>query len=156
MKKLKIYLDTSVIGGCFDSEFALWSNRLMKNFREGKFEPVISVLTVEELEGAPENVKKVFAEIVKISEYMLERNEEVLELLGFYKKRKILTNKFENDMLHIAFATIDHVDVLVSWNFKHIVRFEKIRQFNAANLEMGYGQLSIYSPMEVTNYEKNI
>ncbi len=52
----------------------------------------------------------------------------------------------------IALATTADVDVLVSWNFRHIVHFDKIRQFNAANLERGYKPIDIYSPREVTNY----
>lgn len=53
-------------------------------------------------------------------------------------------------MLHIALATLARVDVLVSWNFRHIVRLDKIRAFNAVNAERGLGDLSIYSPREVT------
>jgi len=63
--------------------------------------------------------------------------------------------EFRNDMIHIALATVANVDILVSWNFKHIVRFDKIRSFNAINLEKGYKALQIYSPREVTFYEKN-
>jgi hypothetical protein len=58
-------------------------------------------------------------------------------------------------MLHIALATVADADVLVSWNFKHIVRFDQIRLFNAANLEQGYKPLSIHSPREVTSYERD-
>lgn len=57
-------------------------------------------------------------------------------------------------MLHIAIATIAEVDVVVSWNFRHIVRLEKIRFFNGVNLELGYKPLSIYSPREVATYGK--
>lgn len=58
-------------------------------------------------------------------------------------------------MLHIALATVADIDVLVSWNFKHIVRLDKIRIFNAVNLELGYKQLQIYSPREVTSYGRS-
>ena len=57
-------------------------------------------------------------------------------------------------MLHIALATVADVDVVVSWNFRHVVRFEKIRRiFNAVNLELGYKPIQIYSPREVTSYD---
>ena len=52
-------------------------------------------------------------------------------------------------MLHVALATVANVDVLISWNFKHIVRLDKLRLFNAANIELGYWSLAIYSPREV-------
>ena len=55
-------------------------------------------------------------------------------------------------MTHIALATIAEVDAIVSWNFKHIVHFEKIQKFNAVNIEMGYKPISIYSPREVTTH----
>jgi hypothetical protein len=54
--------------------------------------------------------------------------------------------------LHIALATIAVVDLLVSWNFRHIVRYDKIRLFNAVNLEQGYRAIQIHTPREVTNY----
>lgn len=69
-----------------------------------------------------------------------------------YLERGVLRTRFENDMLHIALATVADVDVLVSWNFRHIVRLEKIRLFNAVNIELGYKALTIYSPREVTTY----
>ena len=72
-----------------------------------------------------------------------------------YQERKILTPKFFDDGLHIAIATVNKIDILVSWNFKHIVHFNKIHFFNAVNLEMGYKQIDIYSPREVTTYEQN-
>ena len=77
---------------------------------------------------------------------------EAMELAEHYQERSILTRKFYHDGLHIALATIAAVDLLVSWNFRHIVRFEKIRLFNAVNVEHGYKELQIYSPREVTNY----
>ena len=66
----------------------------------------------------------------------------------------MLGSRFRNDMLHIALATVAEADVLVSWNFRHIVRLDRIRLFNAVNLEQGYKTLTIYSPREVTTYER--
>ena len=86
---------------------------------------------------------------------ILEVGDEALELLASYQKRQILGSKYRNDMLHIALATVAEVDILVSWNFRHIVRFDKIRLFNAVNLEFGYKRLEIYSPRGVTTYGKN-
>jgi hypothetical protein len=56
-------------------------------------------------------------------------------------------------MLHIALATLADVDAMVSWNFKHMVRLDKIRLFNAVNTELGHRTLSILSPRGVTTYE---
>jgi hypothetical protein len=69
-------------------------------------------------------------------------------------EREILTPNYYDDAPHIALSTVEEVDVLTSWNFKHIVHFDKIRRFNAVNLELGYKQIEIRTPQEVTSYGK--
>jgi predicted nucleic acid-binding protein len=154
MKVLRVYIDTSVVGGCFDPEFAPWSNGLVRDFQEGRFLPVVSEVVATELELAPEAVKAKWGEILDLSPELLDITEEATVLAASYAERGALPEKFRNDMLHIALATVADVDVLVSWNFKHIVRLEKIRVFNAVSLELGYKPLQIYSPREVTSYGK--
>ena len=78
---------------------------------------------------------------------------EVEELARAYLARKILSERFSDDARHIACATVAEADVLVSWNFKHIVNLQKIRLFNAVNIELGYKPIEIYSPMEVTSHD---
>lgn len=150
MKKLRIYLDTSVIGGCFDHEFAPWSNALLEDFLEGSFIPVLSQLVAAEIRPAPEPVREKYASLLGIGGELVEINAEALQLATAYERHGTLPAALRNDMLHIALATVADVDVLVSWNFKHIVRLDKIRLFNAVNLELGYKSLQIYSPREVT------
>lgn len=156
MKKIRVYLDTSVIGGCFDEEFAVSSNGLMKDFRLGHFVPVLSGVVAAEIEGAPTRVQEIYYELIDFGAEIVEVNEEVIRLLGLFRRAKILTEKFEKDMTHIALAIVHKVDILVSWNFKHIVHFDKIRQFNNAGKKAGYDSIAIYSPREVTNYEEKI
>ncbi len=156
MKVQRVYIDTSVLGGCFDPEFAPWSNGLMKDFRLGNYSPVLSRIVALEVVSAPDEVKDFYAEILVLEHDFLEITREASELADLYQARGILTPKYYNDGLHIALATIAGVDVLVSWNFRHIVHFDKIRLFNAVNIEQGYRPLSIYSPREVTNYEESI
>ncbi len=155
MKRLRIYIDTSVIGGCFDAEFAPWSKGLIEDFRRGRFRPVLSEVIAAEIRAAPELVRVAYAELLGLGAEFLTLSDEALDLLTAYQAREILALEFRNDMLHIALATVADVDVLVSWNFKHIVRLEKIRRFNATNLELGYKALHIYSPREVTYYEES-
>ena len=151
MKKLRIYVDTSVIGGCFDPEFQTWSNGLMEDFRTGTFRLVLSDVTAAEIERAPEPVRELHRELLSIAEF-LAVTEEVLTILAACESHGVLGPRFRNDMLHIALAAVAEVDVLVSWNFRHIVRLDKIQQFNGINLELGYKTLAIYSPREVTTY----
>ncbi|KZX12100.1 hypothetical protein MBFIL_12300 [Methanobrevibacter filiformis] len=70
-----------------------------------------------------------------------------------YLKNNIVSRKYSGDALHIAIATVISVDVLVSWNFKHIVNLDKIKKFNAVNLNEGYHILEIRTPKEMINYE---
>ena len=152
----RIYIDTSVIGGCFDPEFSKWSNGLMKDFRLGHFKAVVSDVVTVELVKAPEQVRRKYAQLIEFGVHVIEENDKVGKLVEFYANRKILSGQFKNDLIHIALATVHEVDLLVSWNFKHIVHFDKIRQFNAVNKELGHKLIQILSPREVTNYEEEI
>lgn len=113
---------------------------------------MLSDLRSVELEGAPQHVRTLYSELLTIPSERVTASDAALELLSLYETRSVLGPKYRADMLHIALATVADVDVLVSWNFKHIVRFDKIRLFNAANLEQGYRQLAIHSLREVTTY----
>ena len=152
MKAPRIYVDTSVIGGCLDPEFEEWSQGLLRDFQAGIFSLFLSVLTDAEIQEAPDEVKKIYAEFRKCAVEILELGPEAVELADAYLGHKILTPKYRDDARHIALATIAGLDLLVSWNFKHVVHFEKIQKFNEVNLELGYKPILIYSPREVTRH----
>ena len=153
MEPLRIYIDTSVLGGCFDVEFAEWSNGLIRDFRAGRLVPVLSDMTAAEVTDAPTVVRELHQEMLVLAGSVLVITPKVVDLVAAYEARKILASKYAADMRHIALATIAAVDALVSWNFRHIVRLEKIRLFNAVNVESGYRVLNILSPREVTTHE---
>jgi len=155
VKKIGVYVDTSVIGGCFDPEFEKWSNVLFKNFEDKILVPLTSAVVEKEIEFAPAEVQKKFEDFLKLEPEIIQLNQEILEIRNAYLAKAILKPKFANDLLHIAIATYANADVLVSWNFKHIVRFDKILLYNSANIELGYRQIQIYSPMEVARNEKD-
>ena len=117
--------------------------------------PVLSGVTSAEVEEAPEQVKDLHAEFISGEAEMLLVSSDAMELLAKYEARKILGPKFRNDMLHIALATVTDAAVLVSWNFRHIVRLDRIRLFNAINIELGFKALTICSPREVVPDETN-
>ena len=130
----------------------------MKDFRLGNFRPVVSEVVDAEVRDAPEPIQDIYSELLTLEPEFLNATEEAVQLAETYLERQILTAKFLDDALHIALASVAAVDVLVSWNFKHIVHFDKIRLFTAVNIELGYKPLQIYSPREVTNYgdEKDV
>lgn len=152
MKKQRVYVDTSVIGGCFDNEFAVWSDGLMQDFAQGIFAPVTSEMVATEIAAAPLFVQEKFAEFLSYAPDILTIRDGSLALANIYQEREVFTPKYFNDGVHIALATMAEVDVLVSWNFKHIVHFNKIRMYNAVNMEQGYKPIQIFSPREVTTY----
>ena len=147
MKVLRVYLENSVIGGYFDKEFKAPTRKLFELLKKGVYRAVISAHTIAELDdGAPDDVKKNL-ENIDCEKHMV--NEEMLILSQKYMDENIVSKKYYGDALHIAIATVLSVDVLVSWNFKHIVNFNKIRLFNSVNLREGYGILDIRTPWEV-------
>jgi len=85
----------------------------------------------------------------------LELDSESKYLAQVYIDEKILGIASYNDAYHIALATVNRLDVLVSWNFKHIVNFDKIKLFNSVNIRLGYPTIDIRSPLEFTGDENN-
>lgn len=147
--KQRVYIDTSVIGGCFDEEFEKWSNELLAEITSGQKIAVISDLTYREIELAPKNVQdKIFSIPDDFIEEVMTDNE-VLELANQYIRAEAISQKFFEDAQHIANATICKVDILVSWNFKHIVNIDRIRKYNAVNLMHGYSPIEIRTPREI-------
>jgi hypothetical protein len=150
-RDLRIYIENSVVGGYFDDEFKEYTHKLFDEFRKGKYKPIISSHVIAELEnGAPENVKENL-KTLDYEEYAV--NEEMTKLAEKYIEQKIVSQNYYSDALHIAVATVIGVDVLVSWNFKHIVNLNKIKLFNSVNLQEAYNVLEIRTPRELIENE---
>ena len=151
--KLRVYADTSVLGGYFDEEFKDCSIKVIGEFKDGKKILVISDITLRELELAPDRVKVLFAEIPKSHIEYVTFDEDSDFLSAKYIEEEAISKKCLLDAQHIAIATINHVDVLVSWNFKHIVNLRRIQLYNSTNLKYGYPLIEIRSPKEIIDEE---
>lgn len=151
--KQRIYIDTSVIGGCEDEEFSQWSIQLFKEFRQGLRIAVVSDLTRRELEKAPESVREILSSLPEVEDVFLTKEAE--SLAQNYINERVVNVKHIVDAQHIAIASVERVNVLVSWNFQQIVNLDRIHAFNSVNLKLGYPMLEIRSPMEVI-YGKEI
>ncbi len=151
--KPRIYTDTSVLGGCEDEEFREPSRRLLEAFQRGELTLVLSELTVRELETAPEGVRTVLGRVPAGHIEALALSREAEELAAAYIEDGAIGARMRADALHIALATVARVDVLVSWNFKHIVNLKRIHAYNGVNLKRGYPLLEIRSPREVPGDE---
>jgi len=114
---------------------------------------VYSDLTVGELDNAPKNVRDYFAELPKEHLEFVRMTDESLALTRQYVAEKVVGLTSFDDCVHIALATIHKADILVSWNFKHIVNVYRIRGYNSVNLRRGYTTLEIRSPKDIIDYE---
>ena len=153
--KQRPYLDTSVFGGYYDEEFAEFTIPLLERLQKGEFILLFSTITQEELALAPDNVKKLVENIKVENTEFIEANEESVELATQYILEKVVGQTSLPDCLHIALATINRADFLISWNFKHIVNVQRIRGYNAINIKNGYKQIEIRSPRDFMTYGDN-
>jgi hypothetical protein len=153
MKKPRLYFDTSVFGGIYDIEFQTETEKLFEMVKLGEIICVYSDLTEYELESAPDKIKTHFINLDKSTIEYVEISEEINQLADEYLKEKVVGKTSLDDCRHIACATINKVDYLVSWNFKHIVNVFRIRGYNSINLKNGYMQLDIRSPKDIITNE---
>jgi len=150
-KPTRAYVDTSVIGGAEDEEFQDASRRLLTQVRQGKFVLVVSTLTLRELAQAPEAVRQVLGKLPPgcIEEVPAQVEQQADELAALYVSAGVLGPARLDDATHVAIATLAGADLILSWNFRHIVNVIKIGQFNRVNAAHGHPEIDIRSPLEV-------
>lgn len=153
MRPIRIYVDTSVFGGFFDSEFDKETKVLFDKILNGEFKLIISDLTQNELIKAPENVKNLIIDMNIEDVEVIKISDEEINLATNYISENVVGKTSFDDCIHIAAATINNVDLLVSWNFKHIVNVMRIRGYNAVNIKNGYKIIDIRSPKDLIYYE---
>jgi predicted nucleic acid-binding protein len=145
---LQVYADTSVFGGAFDAAFAAASQEFFNQVRNGRFRLVTSIVVREEIAMAPQPVRNLFTEMLARAE-SIDLSEAALRLRQAYLAAGIVGPASATDALHVALASVTGCNLIVSWNFRHIVHFQKIPLYNAVNTLHGYGHLAIHSPQEV-------
>jgi predicted nucleic acid-binding protein len=145
MHVLPLYLDTSVIGGYYDTEFmddtrALWQLRGV-----GRFQFVTSQLVFQEIAGAPLRVRELMRATFEPTD-VLDRSAEVEELAQAYLAQNVVPLDYDDDARHVAICTVARIEYLVSWNFKHLANVRREAGFNAVNLLQGYSPIRIVAP----------
>ena len=150
--KQKIYIDTSVVGGYFDEEFKEATIKLFERLDNNEIIFVVSDLLDLELINSPQHVKEHLLKYSADKFQRVELNEEAIKLADTYINEKVVGKTSVEDCRHIAMATIHKVDVLASWNFKHIVNLDRIKGYNSVNLRLGYTMIEIRSPKDLVNY----
>jgi predicted nucleic acid-binding protein len=155
MHGMRIYVDTSVFGGAFDEQFSVPSRRFLEYVKQDRYIILISAITFDELQGAPEHVRQLIEEMPDGSYEEITIDQEVKKLAEAYIAAGALGPAMENDALHVAAATVAKADAILSWNFKHIVNFDRIIKFNGVNIMNGYSQIAIHSPLEMAYDDEN-
>lgn len=155
MHKTRVYVDTSVYGGVRDDEFAEVSRRFFDQVMSGDFVVLVSRLTADELEAAPVDVSSVLAGLSPERVEPVPLNDEVRELAADYVRAGVLGEASIDDATHVAAATVAGADLIVSWNFRHIVNYNRIRGFNGVNVRSGYRSMVILSPREVVDDDQD-
>ena len=148
----RIYIDTSVVGGYFDEEFKEATTLLFQRLENGEILFVVSDLLDLELTNAPQKVRDLLHNYSADKFIRVELTEEAIKLSDTYISEKVVGKTSLEDCRHIALATINKVDVLASWNFKHIVNLDRIKGYNSVNLRLGYQMIEIRSPKDLVNY----
>lgn len=150
--KQRIYIDTSVVGGFFDEEFKEATTKLFNSLENNEIIFVVSDLLDLELLKAPQQVRQLLHNYLADKFQRIELTEEAIKLASTYISEKVVGKTSLEDCRHIALATINKVDVLASWNFKHIVNLDRIKGYNSVNMRLGYSIIEIRSPKDLVNY----
>jgi len=151
--KQRVYLDTSVFGGCDEDEFREPSRSLFERFRRGELRLVVSPFTIDELNDAPKRIREMIGTVPEEHVELLPDSDEAGRLATRYIAAGALGPSMRPDGLHIAAATLARVDHLVSWNFKHMVNPWRISIINAVNRRHGHSHLDIRTPRDFRDDE---
>lgn len=149
----RIYIDTSIVGGFFDEEFKEATIKLFERLDNKEIIFVVSDLLDLELQNAPTKVREHLRKYSFEKFERVELTEEAVILANAYIDEKVVGKSSLEDCRHIAIATINKVDVLASWNYKHIVNLDRIKGYNSVNLRHGYAMLEIRNPKDLIKYE---
>ena len=157
-RNIKLYLDTSIInfavseqGVAQEKEVTL---QLFEQIRRGRFEAGISEVVLREISRAPEKKIQALMEVLKKTPLTnLSVSEDAERLADKYVEEEIIPRKYREDALHIAMAAVYEYDVVVSWNFEHMVKVKTRREVQGVNIMMGYKSIDIATPAEVIDYD---
>jgi predicted nucleic acid-binding protein len=157
MPKIKVYIDTSVLGAIYDTEDSTRVNitkQLLNLFKKQEnFIPFVSNIVIEEVEKAPKDITIGLKKIIKNTSFkILFETDDCVKLVNGYMKKKIIPQKYRDDARHIAVAVVHDMDIIVTWNCRHMANVENKRIINAVNMMLGYKQIDIVTPLEVVGY----
>ena len=109
-----IYIDTSVFGGYYDTEFAIDTRQFFDKVINDKITIFVSDNVTTELENAPDNVKEFYKKIPQEIIKIIEIKDDIQTLADKYIEANVVSKKHHSDCIHIAAATISNADIVVS------------------------------------------
>ncbi len=150
MRKLRIYLDTSVISHLEQEdvpEKMEQTRKLWEILRTGKYRTVISDLVLAEINECKEPKKTLLKQyLAQINYEKVEITEETEEIAKEIIDEGILNQKSFDDCLHIASAILNDCNIIASWNFKHMVNVDTINGVRRITFAKRYNNIDIYAP----------
>jgi predicted nucleic acid-binding protein len=157
MRKPKIYIETTIYNFFFADDAPEKKQDTIKLFQEisdGKYIPYTSDAVLEELEKAvTEKFNKMFSLIEQYSMITLPVTDEARRLANIYITEGVIPEKYPTDALHIALSTVNDLDYIVSYNFRHIVKLKTVTMTESINIRENYKRIGIFSPTEVIEYD---
>ncbi|MFQ5715296.1 MAG: type II toxin-antitoxin system VapC family toxin [Candidatus Scalinduaceae bacterium] len=152
-KKLKLYFDTSIFNFALADDVPKEkevTQKLFDEVRKGRYEAYVSEVVIREVNRASEEKAKSLIDLInEIVSEELYVNDEVQELAKRYVTGGIIPERYEDDALHIAAASVNNLDAIISWNFAHIVKLKTKKEVVGVNAISGFKEIEIYSPWEV-------
>jgi predicted nucleic acid-binding protein len=150
MKKLKIYLDQQDTPERMAETHILWDK-----IKADIFEVVISDVTIAEINDCDKKKREtLFDYLNQIKYIMIESDRRSVDIASRFVDLGILNQKSFDDCQHIANAIVSGCDIIVSWNFKHIVNHKTMMGVKAVTALEGYDDLLIYDPSILTGGEE--
>ncbi|MDD5307998.1 MAG: hypothetical protein PHU25_11810 [Deltaproteobacteria bacterium] len=150
---LRVYLDTSVLGADLDTESTERVDATRRFFTwlaQGKHVACVSAVTRREVDDAPERIRARIREILAgLNLEILGETDDSIALARAYVERGALGPNAFDDARHLAIAAVHGVDIVVSWNFRHMVNYFKRQRVHAINLELGWPLVGIVAPTEL-------
>lgn len=160
MNKLKIYLETTILNFFYADDAPDKRSdtlRLFQEIVEGKYEAYTSYAVIDEIYKASEQLRnRLLSLLIEYDIPILDEGSDADRLADLYVTEGVIPLKYRDDSIHIALATITGMDIILSWNFKHIVKRKTILMTNLINAREGYKNIDIYSPSEVVENDEEV
>lgn len=151
MHKLKLYLDTTILNFAFADDAPKEMEDTLRFFKQiVRFEISISDIVLDEISRCPVLKRTEMMDLINRYEWdILELDQAAKGLAARYISEGIIPVKYRDDAYHIAIASVNNLDAILSWNFQHIVKMKTKREVVGINLIEGYKSIDIYTPGEV-------